>query len=89
MLRLSSLAYVSVQGLCFVASTRLGVPGHNPGRNRLCRDKMTGMKSWVGRTNEASEPADEVGFMKKPPAGLHLGECGSLPGKDGKEGCSR
>lgn len=44
---------------------------------------------WVERTNEAPEPTDEVGFMKKPPAEMHLGECGSLPCRDRKEGCSR
>lgn len=43
---------------------------------------MTGTKLWVERTNEAPKPTDEVGFLKKPPAGLHLGECGSLPHRD-------
>lgn len=62
-------------------STRLGVSPWPQSRkeHRLCRDRMTGTKLWVERTNEAPEPTDEVGFMKKPPAGLHLGECGSLP----------
>lgn len=45
---------------------------------------MTGTKSWVGRTNEAPEPADEVGFMKKPPAGCIWGSVGVCQAKTGR-----
>lgn len=56
---------------------------------RLCRDTVMG--TGIVGVDDARHivQTDEVGFMQKPPAGLHLGVSGSLVPEKREEGRPR